>query len=51
MASFYGILGVGLFIGLVVGLGLVGLVDLIRGYFLARNLNRIPPMGGTESRG
>jgi len=39
MASIYGTLGIGAFIGFLAGLGLVGLVGLIRDYFLNRDLN------------
>ena len=39
-AAVYGILGVGLFIGLVVGLGSVGLVDLVLDSRKAKRLNR-----------
>lgn len=40
MASFYGTLGIAVFIGFLAGLGLVGLVGLIKDYFLTHNLNR-----------
>ena len=48
MASFYGTLGVGLFIGLVVGLGSVGLVDLFLNARKAKELNREEENAGSK---